>query len=182
MCPLSRRPCNAVSAATGTEAACSNVKLSGLMANPDSGAHTYSAEGPFTDTEHFVAWLEPHYALANCFHLAGHINAGSCEPWLAQSEQYAKAVRLAFHQTCIQWIDGSHANFYQDFIVLGNGPFEVLDLNNDVRRSVSGVDGSFHRDGTIKTGPFLPQIYTRRRLEKSHFLCRYPDKEFTVAI
>jgi hypothetical protein len=27
-------------------AACSNVKFSGLMANPDSGAHTYSAKAP----------------------------------------------------------------------------------------------------------------------------------------
>src|SRR5450755_2827047 len=45
--PLSRRPCNAVNAATGTEAACSNVTLSGFMTNVDSGAHTYSAKLPW---------------------------------------------------------------------------------------------------------------------------------------
>src|SRR6266568_354213 len=56
MCPLSpkplspkppkRRPCNAVIAAIGTEAACSNVTLSGFTTNADSGAHTYSAKAP----------------------------------------------------------------------------------------------------------------------------------------
>src|SRR5260370_33747582 len=47
MCPLSRRPCNAVNAATGAEAACSNVTLSGFVTNVDSGAHTYSAKAPW---------------------------------------------------------------------------------------------------------------------------------------
>src|SRR5438445_10359534 len=56
MCPLSpkpprpkpprRRPCNAVIAAIGTEAACSNVTLSGFTTNADSEAHTYSAKAP----------------------------------------------------------------------------------------------------------------------------------------
>ena|SRR5205085_1727360 len=32
-------PCNAVNAATGAEAACSNVTLSGFMTNTDSGTH-----------------------------------------------------------------------------------------------------------------------------------------------
>src|SRR5215467_393396 len=121
------------------------------------GSTNVLGEGPFTYTEHLVAWLELHYAPANCFHLAGHINAGSCEPWLAQSEQYANAVRLTFHQACIQWIDGSRVNSYQNFIVLGNGPFDVLDLDNDVRRSVSGVDGGFHRDGTATTRLIRPK-------------------------
>src|SRR5260370_6451826 len=52
ICPLSRRPCNAVSAATGAEAACSNVTLSGFMTNADfapdadSEVHAYSANAP----------------------------------------------------------------------------------------------------------------------------------------
>src|ERR1700733_14302769 len=44
--PLSRRPCNAVNAATGTEAACSNVTLPGFRAKVDSEAHVYSAKAP----------------------------------------------------------------------------------------------------------------------------------------
>src|SRR2546425_7920142 len=44
--PLSRRPCNAVSAATFTDAACSNVTLDGFTANLDSGADAYSAQAP----------------------------------------------------------------------------------------------------------------------------------------
>src|SRR5215813_10743801 len=42
----SPKPCNAVSAATGTEAACSNVTLSGFLTNADSETHTYSANVP----------------------------------------------------------------------------------------------------------------------------------------
>src|SRR5215472_15498008 len=133
-------------------------------------------EGTFTYTEHFVAWLELRYLPANCFHLSGHINAGSFEPWLAQAEQYAKAVWHTFHQACIQWIDGSRASFYQNFIVPGNGPLDVLDLNNDVRRSVSRVDGGFHRDGTTTTRlirpRYLPANIYAEAAQKSHFLCR----------
>src|SRR5207245_6611763 len=44
--PLSRRPCNAVSAATLTEAACSNVTLEGFVATADSEVHAYSAKDP----------------------------------------------------------------------------------------------------------------------------------------
>src|ERR1035438_5364851 len=46
ICPLSRRPCNAVKTATGTEAACSNVMFSGFTTNADSEVHTYSAKAP----------------------------------------------------------------------------------------------------------------------------------------
>src|SRR5215471_15884910 len=46
MCPLSRRPCNAVSAAAGTEAACSNVTLAGFRTNADSEVDAYSARAP----------------------------------------------------------------------------------------------------------------------------------------
>jgi hypothetical protein len=46
MCPLSRRPCNAVNAAIGTAAACSNVPFSGFMPNFDSGVYTYWAKAP----------------------------------------------------------------------------------------------------------------------------------------
>src|ERR1035438_9199058 len=46
ICPLSRRPCSAVNAAIGTEAACSNVTLFGFMTNADSEVHAYSANAP----------------------------------------------------------------------------------------------------------------------------------------
>src|SRR5216683_3564365 len=56
ICPLSRRPCNTVNAATGAEAACSKVTLLGLMTNAASGVHTYSAKAPLAQAEHLVAW------------------------------------------------------------------------------------------------------------------------------
>ena len=40
--------------------------------------------------------------------------------------------------------DGSRANFYQDFVVLGNGLFDVLDLDDVRRGPVSAIDGGFH--------------------------------------
>src|SRR6516162_9267814 len=45
--PLPRSPCSAVNAATGEEAACSYVTLSGFRNNVDSGAHAYSAKAPW---------------------------------------------------------------------------------------------------------------------------------------
>src|SRR5215472_18011571 len=46
ICALSPKACNAVSDARGTEAACSNVTLSGFLTNADSETHTYSANVP----------------------------------------------------------------------------------------------------------------------------------------
>src|SRR5579859_2668437 len=47
ICPVSRRPCRAVNAATGTEAACSNVMVSGLRTTVEEGAQAYSANDPW---------------------------------------------------------------------------------------------------------------------------------------
>src|SRR5260370_42454655 len=44
-------PPQAAATATGTEAACSNVTLSGFMTNIDSGAQTYSAKAPWRWTQ-----------------------------------------------------------------------------------------------------------------------------------
>src|SRR5271157_2785438 len=46
ICPLSRRPCNAVRPATDTAAACSNVTLPGFVTNDDSEVRAYSAKAP----------------------------------------------------------------------------------------------------------------------------------------
>src|SRR5208282_787501 len=96
--------------------------------------------------EHLVAWFEPGYVPANRFNLAGHVpprSPGLCDAWFGQPEQYSKVARHASQQAPVKWIDGSRANFYQDFVVLGNRLLDVRDLEN-LRRSVSGIDGSFH--------------------------------------
>src|SRR5271157_3774776 len=46
ICPLSRRPCDAVRPATDTAAACSNVTLPGFVTNDDSEVRAYSAKAP----------------------------------------------------------------------------------------------------------------------------------------
>ena len=43
---VAQDPARRVNAAMGTEAACSNVTLSGLVTNADSEAHAYSAKAP----------------------------------------------------------------------------------------------------------------------------------------
>jgi hypothetical protein len=91
-------------------------------------------------TEHCIAWFELRDVPAHRFNLAGHINPESGGIWLAQSGHYATA---AFHYTLVQWIDGSRANFYQDFIVPGNRLFDLLDLDN-IRGTVPAIDGGFH--------------------------------------
>jgi hypothetical protein len=67
----------------------------------------------------------------------------SCVFWFAQPGHYANEVRRASHEVPVKWIDGSRANFQQDFVVHGNGLLDVLDLDN-VRRSVSSVDRGPH--------------------------------------
>jgi Alcohol dehydrogenase GroES-like domain len=44
--PASRKACRAVSAAKGTAAACSSVRLAGFSASKSSGTHAYSAQPP----------------------------------------------------------------------------------------------------------------------------------------
>jgi len=51
----------------------------------------------------------------------------------------AKDVRHAFHRAAVKWIDGSRANFDQDFIVLGNGLFNVGDLDTCAVEIVAGT-------------------------------------------
>ena len=55
----------------------------------------------------------------------------------------AGTATAAFQQALVKWIDRSRANFYQNFMVFGNGLFDVPDLEN-VRGTVSAVDGGFH--------------------------------------
>jgi len=78
-----------VSAATGTEAASSNVKLSGFTIKADSEAHAYSAKAPAAPAEHRVAGLEQGHVPPNRFRLARHVMAEPsrvCHRWFAQPE------------------------------------------------------------------------------------------------
>lgn len=79
---LSRRPCNAVSAAIGAEAACSNATLSGLMTSAG-------------------------YILADRFYLASQIHAGAFELRLAQPKHQAHDEWPALHQFPVQRVDGA---------------------------------------------------------------------------
>src|SRR6266852_7954283 len=107
----------------------------GPLADPDF--NTRSLRVSDTQTEHCVAWFELRYVPANRFDLAGHINAQSCDLWFAQAGHYASDVRRASHEVPVKWIDGSRANLDQDFVVLGNGLFDIRDLDNDIRGAVS---------------------------------------------
>src|SRR6266852_9359063 len=69
ICPLSRRPCNAVNAATGAEAACSNVTLCDFMTNADSDVHAYSAKAPRHEPNTSSPWFELSYVPTSRFHL-----------------------------------------------------------------------------------------------------------------
>jgi len=106
--------------------------------SPDSGPRILRVAE--TQAEHLLAWFEPGYVPAHRFNLAGHVPAGPCVLWFAQPQQHAKAVRPGFHQGPVKWIDGSRVNLDQDFVVLGSGRFDLRDVN-DIRRSVSGIDG-----------------------------------------
>src|SRR5215468_1640869 len=98
---------------------------------------------PAAQAEHWVTWLELGHSPANCLDFTGHVRAQSRHLWLAQPRSDTKHVGHTSYQVPVNWIDGSRANFYQHLVVLGNRLFHVVNLD-DVRRSVSPVDCSFH--------------------------------------
>jgi hypothetical protein len=78
------------------------------------------------NAEHGIAWLELRHRSSDRCYLASDIHA-----------------RPSPLHAPVQRIHGSGANPYDDFFVLGNGLFEVLDFE-DLSRSGLGVDGCFH--------------------------------------
>jgi hypothetical protein len=64
---------------------------------------------------------------------ASHLNAWPAwlrDLWFAQPEHDAKDVRHTFQFATVQWIDGSSADFYQDFIAPGDRLLKILTLKN----------------------------------------------------
>jgi hypothetical protein len=99
-------------------------------------------EGATARAEHGVARLELGYVPAHRFHLAGHIKARPCDLRLGESEQHANDVGH-FHEVVVGWIEGSGADSYQNFIVLGSRLFDVLDLDN-AAASALAANGGLH--------------------------------------
>ena len=87
-------------------------------------------KGPTARAEHLVAWFELSYVPANRFNLAGYIKAQSCDLGFAQPGLYANDVRRASHEVPVQWIDGSCANFYQNFVVPSGWLFNLFTFEN----------------------------------------------------
>src|SRR5271166_5848270 len=158
MCPLSRRPCNAVNAARGAEAACSNVTLSGFVTNVDSGAQTYSAKAPWQWTQtaapescgsltHEPNTSSPGLNCVTFLPTASILPATSRPGRVSFGLRSPNSMRalygLPFIKPPSSGLTEAARNFYQNFIVPGNGLLDIRDLDN-IRRSVSGIDGGFH--------------------------------------
>jgi hypothetical protein len=93
--------------------------------------------------EHTVAGLELCHATANRLDLACHVHAESHVLGLAQSGNQANEVRPAAQEVPVIGVDRSGADLDQNLVVPGNGRFDFPDLD-DVRRTILGVDSSFH--------------------------------------
>src|SRR5271157_2386640 len=117
ICPLSRRPCNAVRPATDTAAACSNVTLLGFVTNADSEVQAYSAKAPRHEPNtsspglNWVTFL-PTACTWPATSTPSRVSLGLRGPAIMRRKY---GVPLMKCQS--QRIDGSRANFYQDFIV-----------------------------------------------------------------
>src|SRR5712692_3914130 len=141
--PLSRRPCNAVRPATGTEAACSNVTLLGLVTNADSRVHTYSARAPLHAPNTSSPGFELGHLPSDRFNLAGHI-ASRSHPWFAQPECNAKEGRPTSHNVSVKWIEGSRADFDQNLIV-SRGRLRSLYTLENIGRAIAAINNGFHK-------------------------------------
>ena len=97
-CPLSRRPCSAVTPAIGTAAACSKVEFAGLSAMPTSVEVTYSATAPSAVAKHFIADPKMRHLRSDRLHAAGevHAQAGNSRPPDARQHR-PHGVRQATH-------------------------------------------------------------------------------------
>ena len=90
-----------------------------------------------------TTWFELRDVLADCFHLSGHVNAESRGFGFPQPEQYAKGIRLSPHEAPVQRIDGSRANFDQDFVVARSRLFDVL-ISKNIGRTIGVIADGFH--------------------------------------
>src|SRR5713101_7959892 len=129
--PWSRRPCNAVSPATNTDAACSNVTLSGLITKFDLVVHAYSAKAP----RHEPNTSSPGLNCVTLLPTASTSPATSADRHFEQPRHYAERARLAIHEAPINRIDGGRADSDQNFIVLGSRLLNLLTLEH-VRRAI----------------------------------------------
>ena len=77
-----------------------------------------------------VARFELRYFASDDFHLTGDITAGPSDRHFEQPDHYAHRARLAFHEAPIKWIDGSRADFDQDFIVPSGRLFNLFTFKN----------------------------------------------------
>src|SRR6266850_53782 len=123
-----RRPCKAVNPAQATAPACSNVTLAGLITNPRSRAHAYSArEGrptPKTSSPglNCVTFL-PTLSTVPATSLPSPVFSGVRSPDLRRSGQPS-------HHARINKIEGSRVNSDQDLIVIRSRLFNVYQGEN----------------------------------------------------
>ena len=100
-------------------------------------------KGPAADPEHFVAGFEPGHVPADRFDPSGHVAAQAVALRLAQSHDQPHEARRAHRQPPIEGVGGRRANLDEHFAVFRDRFFDIPDLD-DVRRSVSAVEGGFH--------------------------------------
>ena len=76
MCPLSRRPCNAVIAGNGDRSRLFECDVARFQNNCALGLDTnVLGHGAVFCAENFVAWFEVGYIFPNCFNDSGEVSA-----------------------------------------------------------------------------------------------------------
>ncbi len=123
--PLSRRPCSAVMPAMGTDAACSQVRFSGLRARVDWEAQTYSAKEPLAVPK----TASPALKLVTLRPTASTTPATSAPRrlrfWRAQAGEEANEGRRAADEVPVVGVDGGCADLDEYLIVSGYGLFDA---------------------------------------------------------
>jgi hypothetical protein len=99
-----------------------------------------AAKAPRQEAELLVTWFELGYVPAKRFNLAGHIMPSRLSFGLSSPASMRRKYGAPLMKCQSRGLT-SRANFYQNFVVLGNGLLDILDLH--VWWSVWAVDAAF---------------------------------------
>src|SRR4029077_9376990 len=158
--PPARSPCSAVTAASGTAAACSKVRFPGLGARPSWRIAMYSAKAPWPKPYTSSPGLNAVTALPGPLHRSSEVPARDRELRFADAPQSRRAEqeRLAADEVPVPRIGRASTHRHQHVLRAGDRHLHLGQVQDILWRPVPVLDDRLHR--VLPRGP-CPRIPRR---------------------